>query len=117
MIRKSLLLLAALLMVPVAMADTLYVTEFIGAPPLSVYYQAVNTPAVAKQAIAVTGTSAQSAAFNGDTGIVRIHPDVAVLVEIGGTSPTATSTSMRVEAGATEYFLVKPGQKLAVKTP
>jgi len=117
MFRKSLVAIALLCAASLSMADTVYVTEFKPGPVVGVYYQAVNTPAVAKQAIAVTGTSAQSSAFAADTGIVRIHPDVAILVEIGGTNPSATSTSMRMEAGQTEYFVVKPGQKLAVKTP
>lgn len=117
MARKILLPLMAVLLPMAAAADTLYVTEFRGAPPESVYYQAVKAPAVAKQAISITGTSAQSAAFASTTGIIRVHTDIAALVEIGGTNPTATSTSMRMAAGQTEYFIVSPGAKVAVKTP
>lgn len=95
-------------------AATLYVTEFQSAPPVSVYYQAVSTPAVANQTVSIGVSSAQSAAFNASTGIVRLHADVACHIVVGGASPTATSSSMRFVAGQTEYFVVIAGQKLAV---
>lgn len=116
MFRKFSVAAVLLALCSVASAATCYVTEFVGAPPNSVYYQAVNTPAVASQAITFTGTSTQSAAFNASTGIIRVHVDAIAQVEIGGTNPTAGTTSMRMTAGQTEYFVVKPGQKLAVKT-
>jgi hypothetical protein len=106
--------LALYLFVPVALADTLYVTEFPGPPAISVYYQAVNTPAVANQAVTITGASAQSAVFAATTKIIRVHTDTACHVVIGGTNPTATVTSMRLSENATEYFVVTPGQRLAV---
>ncbi len=112
---KYFLLIATLLCIS-ASADTLYVTEFKGAPPLSVYFQAVTTPALADQAISISGSSTQSSAFNANTGIIRIHTDAACHLVIGGSSPTATGSSMRMGAGQTEYFLVTPGQKLAVIT-
>lgn len=95
-------------------ADTLYITEFVGAPPTSVYYQAVKAPAVAEQTVAISGTSARSSAFAITTGIVRISTDVDCHVVIGGTAPTATTSSMRLVAGASEYFVVAPGDKVAV---
>lgn len=97
-----------------ANADTLYVTEFVSVPAVSVYYQAANTPALANQTVAISGTSARSAAFNVSTGLIRIHPDVACMVLVGGTAPTAAVTSMRMAADSTEYFVVKPGDKVAV---
>ncbi len=110
---KRLLILALALAAP-AFADTLYVTEFAAA-----YngYQAVKPPATASQAIAITASSTQTAAFNVNTGIVRVHADVACLIEVGGTNPTAASTSMRLAAGQTEYFITVAGDKIAVKTP
>lgn len=113
---RTLLALALTLAANLASAATLYVTEFTSAPPVSVYYQAANTPAVANQTVAIGVSSAQSAAFSGTTGLVRIHADVACHVVVGGASPTATATSMRLAAGQTEYFVVLAGQKLAVIT-
>ena len=67
-------------------------------------------------AVAIGGASAQSAAFNTNTQIVRIEADAVCSVEIGGANPTATATSQRMSAGQTEYFAVNPGEKLAVIT-
>lgn len=111
---RSLFAVLALLAAPLALADTLYVTEFTGPPAVSVYYQAANTPAVANQTVAISGVSAQSAAFNSSTKLVRVHTDVACHVVVGGASPTATTSSMRLGAGQTEYFVVTAGQRLAV---
>lgn len=97
-----------------ASASTLFVTEFKGPPTVSVYYQAVNTPALANQTVAIAGSSAQSAAFNNETRIIRIATDIACNVVVGGTNPTATTSSMRLATGQTEYFVVRPGDKLAV---
>ena len=97
-----------------ALADTVYVTEFKAAPPVTVYYQAVRAPALANQTVAVGAVTAQSAAFNAATGIVRIHVDVACHINIGGTNPTATTSSMLMSADSTEYFVVTAGDKLAV---
>jgi hypothetical protein len=96
------------------LADTLYITEFSGPPAVSVYYQAANAPAVANQTVAIAGASAQSAVFSSTTKLVRIHTDVACMVNVGGTNPTATTSNMRLAAGQTEYFVVVPGQRLAV---
>lgn len=97
-----------------ASADTLYVTEFAGPPAVSVYFQAANTPALTEQTVAIAGASAQSAVFGGSTKLVRVHTDVACHVVVGGSNPTATTSSMRLGAGQTEYFVVTPGQRLAV---
>jgi hypothetical protein len=97
-----------------ACADTLFLTEFRGSPPNSVYYQAVTAPAQTSQTVAIAGASAQSSPFGVTTGIIRVHVDINCRVVIGGTSPTATASSMRMIAGQTEYFVVKPGERLAV---
>lgn len=111
---KLLITLAALFVAGVANASTVYITEFTSAPPTVVLYQAAKMPAVADQTVSVGVSSTQSAAFNASTGLIRVAVDVACHVVIGGTNPTATATSMRMIAGATEYFVVKPGDKLAV---
>lgn len=111
---KSLLFVAALLLCGPSFAATLYVTEFAAAPPVSVYYQAARAPALANQTVAVGGGSLQSAAFGVTTGLVRVHCDIICNVNVGGTNPTATVTSMRLAAGQTEYFVVQAGDKVAV---
>lgn len=111
---RKLIAFVALLVCSAVQADTLYVTEFAGPPSVSVYYQAASTPAVASQTVAIAASSAQSAAFNASTYLVRVHTDVDCHVVVGGTSPTATVSSMRMVAGQTEYFVVVPGQRVAV---
>lgn len=109
---RKLIALALLCVALPALADSLYVTEY----PVNqtVTYQAVKTPPTASQKITITGASARSAAFNAATTIIRVTADVACSIEIGGTAPTATTSSARFTAGQTEYFLVAPGDKLAV---
>lgn len=97
-----------------AFADTMYVTEFQGSPPVSVTYQVARAPAVVEQTVAIGVSSAQSAAFNASTGLVRIHCDVVCNVKVGGADPTATTSTLRLAAGQTEYFRVEPGAKVAV---
>lgn len=111
---RTLLSIALLLLALPVFADTLYITEFPNNQ--TVTYQAVKTPPTASQKITITGASAQSAAFNSATVIIRVHADAPCSVQIGGTNPTATTTSARFAAGQTEYFLVSPGDKLAVIT-
>lgn len=67
------------------------------------------------QQVAIGGASAQSAAFGGATTFVRVHTDAACRIAIGA-NPTAAASSPRMAAGATEYFGVIPGDKLAVIT-
>jgi phospholipase C len=108
----------ALAAVP-ALADALFITEFKGAPPNSVYYQAATAPPVANQFVAIVANSSeQSAAFSSTTGLIRVQcaatSPAVCNVQIGGTNPTAGGTSMRMLDGQTEYFVVKAGDKLAV---
>jgi len=90
---------------------TLYVTESSGAGPQT---PIADTPKVAQNNVAIGGASVQSNAFNTNTVIIRVHPDVICSVEIGGSNPTATTASQRMPADSIEYFFVKPGDKLAV---
>lgn len=113
---RALLAIALLLAAIQADAATLYVTEFSGSPPTFVAYQAAKAPAVANQTVTFTSSSVQSAAFNTLTGLVRIQCDAICNVNIGGTSPVATTSSMRLTAGQTEYFVVAAGDKVAVIT-
>jgi hypothetical protein len=70
-------------------------------------------PSLTNQQLNISGTSARSAAFGDVTRFIRIHSDTACRVAIGS-NPTASSTSMRVGAGGTEYLGVMPGLKIAV---
>lgn len=65
------------------------------------------------QNVAISVVPAQSAAFDSATRFVRINTTDDVRVEFGE-NPTAGSTSLRLGAGATEFFGVLPGHKLSV---
>lgn len=72
-------------------------------------------PPIATQNVNITAGSVQSSAFNTLTEMVGVHTDAICSVEFG-TNPTATANSRRLAAGATEYFEVNPGDKIAVIT-
>ena len=100
---------------------TLYVTEFsdvlkgIGAGQ-NVGQIALAPGPVASQKFTISGTTAQSAAFNSATRFVRLQTDTACYV-IFGSSPTAlTAQSMPLAANAPEYFAVNGGDKVAAIT-
>jgi hypothetical protein len=109
------LLAAALALVPaLASAATLYITEFGGYQPNGL--PAAFAPEVTHQTVTVSGSSTQSSAFNASTQLVRLFADAAMCVQIGGASPTATSSSLPMAANQVEYFLVRAGDKLAAIT-
>jgi hypothetical protein len=93
------------------MAIGLSISEYAGYPVLAL--QCPVEPAIADQAVDITGTSTQSAAFNASTRLVRLCADASCSIKFG-VSPTATLTSKFLAAGAAEYFIVTPGQKVAV---
>ena len=72
-------------------------------------------PNIAVQQLVIAAVSAPSAIFNGATGMVRLHTDVACRIAFAAT-PVAAATSMRLGANQTEYFSVAPGMKVAVIT-
>lgn len=72
-------------------------------------------PALADQTVAIGGSSASSVAFNAKTNLVRLHTDAICSIAFGA-SPTASATTARMAANQTEYFVVLPGQKVAVIT-
>lgn len=72
-------------------------------------------PARVQQQVAIAAGSTQSAAFDSATRYVRVHTDAAVRIAFG-LNPTAAATSMRMAAGATEFFEVQPGHKIATIT-
>lgn len=99
-----------------------YITEFRGnahawkaAEVISAPQASDDDPVVEQTPITSGGASAQSAAFNGATRMIRIHTDGIISIAIGS-NPTASTNTMRLAANQTEYFGVKPGEKVAVIT-
>lgn len=96
---------------------TLYITEFSdlgrggdGGPV------PVAGAKLRSQTRTLSASSAQSAAFGAGTQFIRLNTDTTCFIEILGTDPTATTSSMRLPADQTEYFAVKAGDKLAAIT-
>lgn len=77
--------------------------------------QAGQEPSIATQTVAIGAGSTQSAAFSANTKFVRIHTDAICSVKFGA-NPTAAATDARLAANQTEFFGVRPGQKVAVIT-
>lgn len=65
------------------------------------------------QAIAVSGTSAQSAAISANAGYVRFLATTLCHIRIGS-SPTATTSNVPLAPYVPEYFVVPSGSKVAV---
>jgi hypothetical protein len=68
-----------------------------------------------RQQVAIGAGSVQSSAFDQSTLLVRVHADAPARIEFGA-NPTASGASARIAAGASEYFGVRPGHKIAVIT-
>lgn len=95
------------------MTGTAYITEFaeLGSDqrqrlPIG------QMPPVAQQTVSTSGTSAPSSAFNASTNFIRVVVTTTCYAEVA-TSPTATSSKMRLIADQPEYFGVSPGSKIA----
>lgn len=69
---------------------------------------------VAQGQVAVGGVSNQSAAFSGDTRLIEVTCNEIVSIRVGGTNPVATINDTRFFAGRVSYYVVNPGDKLAV---
>ena len=65
--------------------------------------------------VAIGGASAQSAVFGLGVRLIRVHTDAICSIAIAA-NPTATADNKRMAAGATEYFGVIPGHRLACIT-
>ncbi len=71
-------------------------------------------PSINDQTIVVSGSSVQIAtAFNKNTNFVRLNTDAICSIKFGS-NPTATVANARMSANSTEYFVVVPGQMVAV---
>jgi hypothetical protein len=95
-----------------ALASTCNVSEF--RLVIIAGVQVAQLPSIVDQPpITTSGTSAQSAAFNVETGMVRFWCDTQSAVTVG-INPTATTNNMPITATAPgEYFAVPSGQKAA----
>jgi hypothetical protein len=73
-------------------------------------------PALVDQApVTTTGASAQAAAFNLNTKLIRVHTDGIISFNVGS-NPTASTNNRRMAANSTEYFGVQGGQTIALIT-
>lgn len=73
-------------------------------------------PSITTQTVAISGSSTQSSTFNAKTTFIRVHTDAICSISISA-NPTASSTTARMAAGATEYFgIATTGLKIAVIT-
>ena len=79
----------------------LHIAEFAEANIADVRtYQLAVVPPLAEQSLAMASSSAT---FNDSTRLVRLCADEACRVAFAAV-PTATSTSLLLQAGSTEYF-------------
>lgn len=97
----------------------LYVTEYVGLTSQGAGLgQVPIEPPVVEQAIAITGASTVTLAFNSRTRLVRLHTDAICAVTIGAapvaTVPAGALGSGRLAANQTEFRGVGPGLKAAV---
>ncbi len=94
---------------------TLYVSEFPGVLPdgNGNVPQAVQMPPLAEQTVAISGTHAESNAFDARTAIVRVIADSVCSITVDA-APVATTGMLRMAADSPEYFKVAPGQKISV---
>jgi hypothetical protein len=88
--------------------SNLFVTEFVGE-----YNGIPVQPPLAEQKITISGTSAQSAAFNSLTRVVRVEVDAITGVTFGSNPTATTATSARMVAGESEFYHVQGGLKVA----
>jgi len=80
---------------------TLYIAEYAaGSDGIT------QEPAIAEQTVAIGVGSVQSAAFNTETTLVRIHTDAICSVKFG-VNPTAAATNSRMAAGTERVLRVR----------
>ena len=92
---------------------TLYITEYADSGFISGPVAVAKEPRITSQTVEIAAGSAQSAAFNSATRLVRLHTDAICSVDFG-TDPTAVETESRMAANQTEYFAVPHGQSYKV---
>lgn len=98
--------------------STMYISEYADSGNLLGGLPLGAEPCLDQAPVTISASSAQSAAFQNNTRLVRVHVDVISSIKFG-TNPTAVTVSnKRMNANTTEYFLVPMGQayKVAVVT-
>lgn len=96
--------------------STLYIKEHQTMPQMSGNPQIWAEPAGTEQTpVTVSGTSAQSAAFNTRTRFITFHCD-GIMSYLIGANPTAATTNFRVPADQMITVAVTPGDKMAAIT-
>ena len=101
--------------------SVLYIAEFSFLAPVTqgnfvemkVPAPVAQVPPIAEQTVSISGSHAESSAFNASTRFVRVETDAICSIAFG-TSPVATTSNMRLAANQTEYFGVAPGSKISV---
>jgi hypothetical protein len=99
------------------MSSMTFIREYrdIGITTAGKVLQAGAEPGAVDQAIATSGTAAQSAAFNVDTRIVAISTPAATAIACKfGPNPTADATSLRLPADSVHLFGVQAGHKVSL---
>lgn len=95
---------------------TLYIREFESMPLISGAPQIWAEPGGTNPTpVTVSGTSAQSAAFNAKTKFIAITCD-GIFSYLVGSDPTATTSHLRIPADTILSFAVTPGHKIAAIT-
>lgn len=91
-----------------------YVAEFedVGSSFLGQGVAAPMCPPIREQTVAIT-TVTLGVPFQPKTKLIRINVDAICSIAIGK-SPVASVTTMRMAAGATEYFSIPPGQGFTI---
>lgn len=95
-----------------ALASTCNVTEFPLYAPSGVQVADLDALVADQSPISTSGSSAQSAAFSGDTQLIQISCDTQSAMAYGS-NPTATTSNMTIPAGLIIYYRVKGGKKVA----
>lgn len=93
----------------------LYITEYSqeGRDKIGNAMPIALEPGVDQAPVAISGSSAQSAAFASTTKMIRVTTDVICSI-VFGDNPSATANNKRMAADTVEYFGVQAAQKLAV---
>ena len=92
---------------------TLYIAEYAALPVMSGGVpQIAPEPALRDQTVAISGSSAQSSAFGGDTHYIGVTCD-GIWSRKVGPNPTALLTSFRLAADVIMFYAVQPGDKIA----
>ena len=114
---KHWLTVAGLLMGWPAFADaaTLYISEFPSGVSQSgsAVAQLPGQSAITDQTVALSGSSARSAAFNTRTNAVSLMCDQGCSIAFGSSSVTAATTNYLLQQGVPYRFVVSPGTYVA----